>query len=229
MTRATAFAAALLLSACVGGTPTDPVRYFVLDPAPGVTAAHRVATAVIVSPTTAANFYGNTRIVYSDMPGVRARYRYSFWTERPQRVIHMQLQSRLQPAGATGRAGQLLLDTHVDDIYHDARTSPGAVQVTVTASLWDSRRNALVASRRFTRSVPATSYDAPGVAAGMRKAVGAVLDDIVAWVESHAMQAAKANEQGRNWRPVQDRPSNAGLDQLGPAKTRADRVTRVYQ
>lgn len=185
MKRALAVAGTLLLSACIGARPADPVRYFVLEPQPRASAAPYAGPPVTVTPTTAASFYGTTQIVYSDMPGVRARYRYSFWTERPQQVIEQQLQARLQ---GTGGDSGLLLDTRVDEIYHDARSAAGTVHVTVTVSLRDATRDKLMARHRFTRTAPATSYDAPGAVAGMRQALGAVLDDIVAWVKVQAVR-----------------------------------------
>jgi ABC-type uncharacterized transport system auxiliary subunit len=187
MKLAMPLAIALLLSACIGARPADPVRYFELDAALGPP-AQSTARAVTVSPTTAASFYGSTQIIYSEVPGVRARYRYSFWTERPQQVIYTELQARLQHARGDS---QLLLDTQVNDIYHDASTHPGVARVTVTATLRDAASHELVASRRFSRSAAATSYDAPGAVAGMRRAVGALLDDIVRWVQSSAAQTGK--------------------------------------
>jgi cholesterol transport system auxiliary component len=200
MKRAMPVAAALLLSACIGNRPADPVRYFVLDSAPVPAQAH-TCTAVIVEPTTAASFYGTNQIAYSDMPGVRARYRYSFWTERPQQVIYAALQARLQCAGGES---QLLLDTHVDDLYHDAGTAPGVVQVAVTARLRRLGDHELVASRRFARSAPAASYDAQGAVAGMRQAVGTVLDDIVGWVQQYARQTARPACASRRGLPVSE-------------------------
>jgi len=188
MKRAMAVAGTLLLSACIGARSPDPVRYFVLEPQPGASAVPYAGPPVIVAPTTAASFYGTTQIVYSDMPGVRARYRYSFWTERPQQVIERQLQARLQ---GTGGDSGFLLDTRVDEIYHDARSPFGAVHVTVTVSLRDVARDELRASHRFTRTAPATAYDAPGAVAGMRQALSSVLDDIVAWVQANAVQPRK--------------------------------------
>lgn len=185
MKRAMAVVVALLLTACIGGRSPDPIRYFVLDPQSSTSAARYMGPPIVVTPTTAASFYGTTQIVYSDMPGVRARYRYSFWTERPQMVIQRQLQARLQ---GTGGIGGPLLDSHIDEIYHDARSSPGAVQVTVTVSLRDVQRDELLASHRFTRTARATAYDAPGAVAGMRQAVNAVLDEIVRWVQQNVAQ-----------------------------------------
>jgi ABC-type uncharacterized transport system auxiliary subunit len=184
MKQAMATAAALLLSACIGARPADPVRYFVLDPGPGTAASPYAGTPVIVEPTTAANFYASTQIVYSDMPGVRARYRYSFWTERPQQVIQAQLRARLQGAGSN--SGHRL-DTRIDEIYHDASSTPGVVRITVTASL-RGPRDELLASRRFTRTAPAAAYDANGAVAGMRKVFADVLDDIVGWVQVNTQQ-----------------------------------------
>jgi ABC-type uncharacterized transport system auxiliary subunit len=188
MKRGIAMSATLLLGACIGAGSSDPIRYFVLDPERGTAATPYAGAPVIVEPTTAAGFYASTQIVYSDMPGVRARYRYSFWTERPQQVLQAQLRARLQGAG-TGTAYRL--DTRIDEIYHDASSTPGVVRITVTASLSDPAHDELVASRRFTRTAPAAAYDAHGAVAGMRTALAAVLDDIVGWVQANVRQRAQ--------------------------------------
>ncbi len=137
-----------------------------------------------VAPTTSSSFYDTQDIVYSRAPGTRAYYQFNHWTERPQRAIHAQLASRLSTDAAKGG---LVLDTRVDEIYHDALDSPG------TAAHHDSPRSssirrarAVLARRTFNRSAPAASYDASGAVRGFDEALGSLLDDIVTWVGQQA-------------------------------------------
>lgn len=169
--------AAVLSAACAPAVTRDPQRYFVLD-ASAQAPVRCTGTPFTVAPTTAASFYGTLRIVYSDAPGTRGTYRFSHWTEPVQQVIYDELQSRVQSAG---HAGDLTLVTRVAEFYHDATSVPGTVHVTMTAELVDDASLKVLAQRRFSRSAPATAFNAGGAVDGMRQALRAVLDDIVAW------------------------------------------------
>jgi cholesterol transport system auxiliary component len=189
MKAAMLLAAAGLVAACGSLGPREADRYFVLDASPAVAAAPGARAAapaarVLVMPTTAAGFYDTQDIVYSREPGTRAYYQFSHWTERPQRAVHAQLLARL---GAAGGAGGPMLITHLDEIYHDAAQPPGAARLALTAQLVDPASRAVLARRSFSASAPAASHDAPGAVAAAREALGALLDDVAAWV---AVQAA---------------------------------------
>jgi ABC-type uncharacterized transport system auxiliary subunit len=176
MKPAFVFAAAVLIAGCASPGPRQAERYFILEAAPGVQAA----SSVSVSPTSAASFYDTQDIVYSRAPGTRAYYQFNRWTERPQRAIHAQLASRFQ---AGERASRLVLDTRLDEIYHDAAQPPGTARIALSARLVDTA-GGTVARRTFTVAAPAASYDAPGAVRGFNQALGALLDDIVAWVDA---------------------------------------------
>lgn len=187
MKRAMVLLAAALVVGCTPLGPREADRYFVLDAAaaPGASAQAASARAVRATPTTTAGFYDTQSIVYSRAPGTRAYYQFNHWTERPQRAIHAQLASRLE---ADGRREALALDTDLEEIYHDAAQAPGSVHIAITAQLVDPATRTIVARRRFSRSAPAASYDASGAVRGAREALGAILDDIVAWA---GVEAAK--------------------------------------
>ena len=89
-------------------------------------------------------------------------------------------------ARGRGPKGGLRLDTHLDEIYHDATEQPGTARITITAELRDPAGGTLLARRTFTRSAPAASYDAPGAVRGFNQALAALIDDIEGWVESEA-------------------------------------------
>lgn len=190
MKRAFVLLWSALLAACSisGSRPAD--RYFVLE-VPRAASAETVSSPRLsVLSTTAANFYDTQDIVYSRTPGTRAYYQFNHWTERPQRVLHALLASRLEAGGvgSTGRStpGGLVLNTHLEEIYHDAAAVPGNARITITAQLVDPANRTFVARRTFTRIAPATSYDAAGAVNGFNQALGALVEDIAAWVRAQS-------------------------------------------
>jgi ABC-type uncharacterized transport system auxiliary subunit len=208
MKRIVLIGVALLLAGCMPSRSHEPERFFVLYPA--AAPARYAGPAVVVAPTSAGAFYGSVQIVYSDNPGTRSRYRYSFWTEPPQAVIHAQLASRLEGAGGVPR---VLLGTHVQEIYHDAAAAPGLVRVTLGARLESLPGRGLLAQRSFSRTAPVLAYSAAGAVEAMRMALGAVLDDIVAWVQAQGAQVAATPDAGA----VQGARMPGTVNQLRPA------------
>ena len=177
------FLLAAYLAACSVPGPREPDRYFVLDAGIATAAAPRSGVSVVVAPTTAASFYDTQDIAYSRAPGTRAYYQFNRWTERPQRSIHGPLASRLE--GGSTKPG-LRLNTHVEEIYHDAAEEPGTARITVAAELVDPDSRAVLARRTFTRSAPAASYDAPGAVRGFNQALAALIADIEGWVQAES-------------------------------------------
>ena len=175
------FLLAVGVAACSLPGPREPDRYFVLDA--GLARDAKARAAVTVTPTSASSFYDTQDIAYSRSPGTRAYYQFNRWTDRPQRAIHAQLASRLEGGGAKEA---LRLNTHLEEIYHDASQEPGTAQIKVAAELVDSASRAVLARRTFTRSAPAASYDAPGAVSGFNQALAALLGDIEGWVDTES-------------------------------------------
>lgn len=183
MKAVSAFLLALGVAACSAPGPREPDRYFLLDAGPAREAKAREGAPVAVAATTASGFYDTQDIAYSRAPGTRAYYQFNRWTDRPQRAIHAQLASRLE---ADGAKGALRLNTHLEEIYHDASQEPGTARITVAAELVDAASRAVLARRTFTRSAPAASYDAPGAVSGFNQALAALLGDIEGWVDAES-------------------------------------------
>jgi len=169
---------ALLVAACAVPGPREPDRYFVLEPA-RMSPAVPSNVAVRVLPTTAASFYDTQDLVYSRTPGTRAYYQFNHWTERPQDAIRAAIAARFATAGTRDAPA---LETRVDEIYHDASTTPGVVLIALSARLVDANGRVL-AERSFRRAEPAPSYDAAGAVQGLRRALATIVDELVAWVE----------------------------------------------
>jgi len=187
---------AALVAGCVSLGERGVQRYYVLE-ASGAQAApartSRVST-LLVTPTTASSFYETQDMVYSRTPGTRTYYQFHAWAERPSRTVGELLVAHLERSGSfkaiaratSGIQGELVLNTHLSEFYHDASADPGSVRVSLTAELIDPVRRVLVARRTFTRSAPAVTYDAPGAVPAFNKTIGAILDEVSAWVEGAA-------------------------------------------
>jgi cholesterol transport system auxiliary component len=165
------------------------------DPEPSPTAT---APALLVTPTTAAGFYDAPSIAYSLAPGTRAYYQLNSWTEPPGHRLGALLAQRLRRSGAFatvatvtgGGRGTLVLDTQLEEIYHDLASRPGAARISLTATLSDPAHRSVAAQRRFTASAPAPTPDAAGAVQAFDRALGPLLDEVVAWA---AEEAARSN------------------------------------
>ena len=192
---------AMAATACTG--VRAPQHYFVLAPASGpLPATVRPALAakarpLLVTPTTAAGFYDGQAIAYSAAPGMRAYYQLNHWTEPPSRLVGTLLAERLRSGGAFGTVvtatgsvrGALVLDTHLDEIYHDVSARPGSARIALTATLSDPAQRAVLAQRRFTAMAPAPTPDAAGAVQASGAALGTLLDEVAAWAGQAASES----------------------------------------
>jgi cholesterol transport system auxiliary component len=187
--------AVAFLAACVSPGARQPQRFYVLeDPGKSYEAKSARASILLVAPTTAAGFYDTQNIAYSRAPGMRAYYHYHSWTELPARRIGELLAARLEKSGGFRTVaslmspvrGELLLSTHLAELYHDAAAQPGVVRITLSAELTDPLKRMMVARKTFNASAPATSFDAPGAVQGFNQALAALLDEVSAWVDAEA-------------------------------------------
>ena len=196
-----AFAAAATACSIGAGAPE---RYYVLDPVPpspsspeASAAAAAEASPLLVTPTTAAGFYDAQAIVYSQSAGTRAYYQLNNWTEPPSRRLATLLTERLRRSGAFGSVttatggarGALVLDTRLDEIYHDAATRPGTAKISLTATLSDPARRVVAGQHRFSASAPVPTADAAGAVQAFDVALGPLLDEVVAWAGQTAAQS----------------------------------------
>ena len=191
-----ALALATALAGCAGLRPNVAHRYYVLEAAaaPANEAAARRPGVLLVAPPTVAAFYDTQDLAYSRAPGLRDYYQYSSWTEPPGQRLAMLLTLRFDRSASfetvavagSGVKGDLLLATHLAEIYHDAAAAPGEARVTLIAELIDPRRRVLVARQTFSAAVPVRSDDAAGAAEGCARALGRVLDDVVVWTRDAA-------------------------------------------
>jgi cholesterol transport system auxiliary component len=177
---------AAFVAACSAPGPREPDRFFILDAGSVEEGKPRAGAALFVAPTSTSSFYDTQDIAYSRSPGTRAYYQFNRWTERPARGIHRQLATRL---GSGGPRDALRLDTHLEEIYHDASAEPGTARITLTAELVDASSGVVLARRVFARSAPAASYDAPGAVQGFNQALAALMADVRGWADAEVQRA----------------------------------------
>jgi cholesterol transport system auxiliary component len=194
-------AAALLLSGCMSLAKLPPREYYVLDDL-GDAVSMRGAQndrALLISETSVSPFYDTQSLVFSRAPGQRAYYQFAAWTERPGSRLTELLVRRLYARGSfrsvtattAGAKGDLVLNTRVEEIYHDASASPGSVRIEMSAELVDRAQHAIVAQRSFTQSAPTGGDTAPAAVVAFDRAVTALLDEESAWVEDMAARPAQ--------------------------------------
>ena len=183
-----------VLAGCVSSGPREAQRYYVLEDsgAPSAKAEAALSTSLLLAPAAVSSFYDTQGIAYSRAPGTRAYYQYHSWTEPPGHRIGELLAARLERSGAfrsvasvtSAVRGDLVLSIYLAELYHDAASAPGSAHISLTAELTDPARRMLVARRSFNASAPAASYDAPGAVKAFNQALGALLDEVTAWVDS---------------------------------------------
>ena len=184
-------ATAALLAGCSLTAPRPEQKFFVLDAgvaAPVAVQAQHPLT-LLVAPTSAGSFYDTQEIVFARSGGTRSHYQFSNWTEAPSRRASGLLLARLDRAAAfkviattsSGVRGDLLLRTHIEEIFHDATQPPGVARVVLTAELSAPVKRTLVARRTFTAELPVARFDADGAVQALGLALGQVLDQVTAW------------------------------------------------
>jgi len=180
------------------------MQYYVLgngqETASARPASQRSSGVLLLHPTSVSAFYDTQRLVFSRAEGQRAYYQFASWTDRPGRSFSELLGRRLGASFTTsGIKGDLVLHTRLEELYHDAAASPGAVKIEVTAELVDAAGRLVGERQRFSRAVPARTENAAGAVEAANRAVSEVLDDIAAWIEgSRPRPAANERVSGRS-------------------------------
>ncbi|MGH8660178.1 MAG: ABC-type transport auxiliary lipoprotein family protein [Burkholderiales bacterium] len=194
MKSAAALTAGLaLLAGCMEIPEVPPREYYVLEDlaAAGASKTGVAGRVLLVSAASASPFYDTQNLVFSRAPGQRAYYQFAAWTERPGRRLSEFLARRLEAAGAfrsvaattAGVRGDVVLNTRLEEFYHDVTGQPGSVRIEVTAELVEFSGGTVVARRRFVQSAPAAGANAQAAVAAFSRATTALLDEMALWVE----------------------------------------------
>lgn len=194
--RASIVLLALLLAGCVNfgeDRNAPPIVHYVLRdnaPVPQPSAAPDPRTLLVLD-TATSTFYDIDTLAFSRSPNTRGYYQYARWTERPGKRFAELMRARLEAQGsfATVAAagghvrGELLLDTEIVELYHDASDAPGSVHVVLRVELIDLKNRSLIGRTLLEQRVEASSYDAAGAAEAFNLATGRVLDELLVWLD----------------------------------------------
>lgn len=200
--RSTAAVIATLgaLAGCMSIPDVPPRDYYVLVDLAQPAAMRSGATGgrvLLINPTSASPFYDTQSLVFSRAPGQRAYYQFAGWTERPGHRLGELLTRRLEAGGSfqsvaattAGVRGDVVLNTRLEEFYHDVAAKPGSVRIKVEAELVDLGRLAVVARRRFAQSASTSGENAQAAVSAFNQATTALLDEMSAWVGGAAAQA----------------------------------------
>ena len=202
---AAALAALALAAAAVSGCGTllggdvPASTYFVWsDPGRSAPAAQPAPRSLLLAPTTTVAFSDTQRIVFSRAPGTRAYYQLAEWTERPGNRFDVLLLKRLEQRNAFAQVslltsatrGDLMLAATILDIYHDDARPPGLARLQISVELSDRNARRLLARRTFVQEVAVREANAADAVGAFNTAVGALLDELLPWLEAEAAKAA---------------------------------------
>jgi ABC-type uncharacterized transport system auxiliary subunit len=164
------------------------------SPSGNAPAAPRVDKVLLVNAHASPGLYGGDRMVFSADGHSRSYFQFGYWSERPAQTLQTLAIARLAQAqrfsevasSTAGVRGELLLTLRLDELYLDASADPGQVRLIVNAELVDWRQRSLLARRTVQHVTAAPQRDASGLASAASLAVGALLDDLVAWAAAAA-------------------------------------------
>lgn len=136
--------------------------------------------------------YDSDRMVFSPDGMSRAFFQYSNWSERPARRLAYLAERRLARSGGfdgvalstAGIRGDTVLTLRLDELLLDETSRPPSIRLTVLAEMVDWRSRSLLGRRAFSRTMPAPTVDARGMARGATAALTDLLDELSAWVAS---------------------------------------------
>lgn len=188
---------AALCAACInlglGGEGSAQAQYRLADQAPKVPPrAAPIERRLLISTLPSAAVGDTYSMAYSRAPQQRQFYQFASWTDQPSARIVQLLSDRLQARDmfesvaqlGNSIGGNLLLMIGVDEFVHDVAN--GTARIEVTAELIERRGRSLVERRRFTASTPVAEENAPAAVAALSRALTALLDELVPWLERTA-------------------------------------------
>jgi ABC-type uncharacterized transport system auxiliary subunit len=193
---------ALLLAGCsLGSAPRRDFHLLRDAGAPGAALpGPRSELVLLVATLPPPGLYDNDRMVFSADGRARSYFQFGFWSERPAQSLQTLAQERLAQAlrwrdvasSTSGVRGDQLLSLRLDELYMDASAGSAQARLGATAELIDWRNRQLLARRSFAQVAPLSSPDAVDFAEAASRAMGKLLDDLVAWAASRASTGAPA-------------------------------------
>jgi ABC-type uncharacterized transport system auxiliary subunit len=175
----------------LGKKPASKTYYVLRDPGGGEKTYREKPLSLLLGEATAPALVSSRKIVFSRTPDTRSFYQYASWTETPPRMFTRLLLGRLEKARLFNSVCRRPAVVHTDlqlsvtliEFYHDAGSRPGTANIKIRAQLFDNRKKTTIDQRYFSHRAAVPTYDASGAVRGFSRAVGLVLDDVIAWLD----------------------------------------------
>ena len=196
---------ASVLAGCASilGGESDPTTIYSPDPRPVLDPAlPTVSWQLALGSTSGARTVDSYRIAVRPTPGEIQVYRGASWARTPGEMLQSTVLRALEDSGkiasvarqGTGVAAdyRLVLDLRRFEADYAGNAVPAAT-IEFNAKLIHGVDQAIVASRTFLQTQPATGTDVPQVVAAFDRALGNVSGELAAWVlvsgDEHQRQA----------------------------------------
>ena len=196
---------ATVLAGCASilGGESDPTTIYSPDPRPVLDPAlPTVSWQLALGSTSGARTVDSYRIAVRPTPGEIQVYRGASWARTPGEMLQSTVLRALEDSGkiasvarqGTGVAAdyRLVLDLRRFEADYAGNAVPAAT-IEFNAKLIHGVDQAIVASRTFLQTQPATGTDVPQVVAAFDRALGNVSGELAAWVlvsgDEHQRQA----------------------------------------
>lgn len=174
------------------------------DTAPGKTPL-RLPLTLVVAQADSNPFYNSTQIAYSRSDIARAYYQFAAWTERPAKRVTTLASTKLRTSGhfaqvasqTDGIIGDLELNLRLEELYHDATSTPQQGRISLTAVLIDLRNRQLVARKTFAAGAEVQVSDATNAVRAISRATDQALNELVGWTASESTRALKTKAAKR--------------------------------
>ncbi len=196
---------ATVLAGCASilGGESDPTTIYSPDPRPVLDPAlPTVSWQLALGSTSGARTVDSYRIAVRPTPGEIQVYRGASWARTPGEMLQSTVLRALEDSGkiasvarqGTGVAAdyRLVIDLRRFEADYAGNAVPAAT-IEFNAKLIHGVDQAIVASRTFLQTQPATGTDVPQVVAAFDRALGNVSGELAAWVlvsgDEHQRQA----------------------------------------
>lgn len=196
MKRASVLAAAAVMMAALGGCALlggsrEPATIYApsMVPAPDP-AWPALDWQLSISRPEASRIVGTTRMAVRPVPGELQVYKGALWAKAPDEQLQDALLGEFEASGklrAVARQGsgmaadhRLELDLRRFDADYGGNAAPAAT-IEVGAMLLGTGNRDVIASRTFTRAVPASGTDPAQVSQAFGEALQAIAHDVAGW------------------------------------------------
>lgn len=195
------FSVCVLLSGCniLSRPLEDERRYFVLlgETSPATQGEQKPEAlaegkVLLLSLPKAAPFLNSQRIAFGE-GNTRGYYQFSSWVEAPPQRLQYILIDKLRQASlfstviseSTPLSPELVLNSELQEFYHDKGDPPGNVKVIMNVELIDFRQKKLLAQQLFTVEKEVKDYSATGAVNAFSQAVEALSQELLNWVKQN--------------------------------------------